>query len=222
MKKKLVSKPSSSGSSSSNTSLSAGWMDRGESEIEKRINEQRALQQNRAPEFFLMDGDSKTIRFRTDIPICSFFTYSIQVGGKWRQYVAPEQGKPDAFGEEGARSSMRIAYEVIDKEGYTDRKGKSFRNVPRFYLLNPKQYEQIKIIRKKCGPLNTFDITVSRSGTGQKTTYSFIPMARTPMSDKLKLVEKLSPRFTEFYKPLSYEQQKAVMRRGSTGDDLND
>ena len=188
-------------------------------------SQQNALKQseaasarNRPPEFWLKDGDEKKVRIRQEGPIATIFRYSLKVRGNWRQFTAPADGDVDLFRDElGLTPTLRAVYEVIDIAGYTDKTGKKFRNMPRFFVANQGMFKQLAAIRKKRGPLNQFNIEIARAGEGTKTSYMFLPDAPSPMTPEMKEKPSLRADFAKYYAPLSEEEQRALVNQVSSG-----
>jgi hypothetical protein len=210
---KLKSAKSVKSKSPKPKSLAASWATTNPDDIERRIKEQAALQLRRPPEFYLRDGEEKKIRFVSSDPIALISVYVAKVKGEFRSFVAPELGVDDAFAEAGLTASSRIVYEIIDLDGYVDKKtNKRIRNLPRFYVVSPKVHEQLKVIVKKYGPLDKFDIEMSRTGSGINTTYSFFPMPPKPLSLELQKLPRLRPDFAKYYAPLPYDQAQNLLK----------
>ncbi len=196
-----------------------GWMRTNPAEQDAALKESLAMaSRNRPPEFWLNDGDEKTVRFRHANPVATVWRYSLQVRGKWRQFTAPADGEVDLFRDSlGLTPTLRAIYEVIDIGGFRDKQGKRFKNVPRFFVCNQGMFQQLQAIGKKRGPLNQFNMEITRSGQGTKTTYMFLPEAPSPMPIELKSIPFLKDDIEKYYAPLDEQQQQALVAKAGTG-----
>lgn len=192
-----------------------GWLTRGSDDIASEVaNARFNSKKSFAPELYFKDGESKTIRFRSNEPIGLFRQYNVRINGKWQRITAPPAGSRDLMREQGLNASLKALYEVVDRTGYTDKQGKKFKDVPRFFVASIRIYEQLELIRKKRGNLTSMDIEISRSGSSTSTTYSCLPELPSVFKglDKIPLLRK---DVDKYYAPPSLEDQKAFMSRFS-------
>jgi hypothetical protein len=167
----------------------------------------------RPPEVWIAVSEKKRFRFRASTPVACIYSYRVRYGDTWRRFTAPAPNTVDLFRSElGLKPSFRAIYEVIDYEGYEDRKGKKFKNVPRFFVANSRLYEQLETMREKYGSLTTCDIEIIRSGTGLDTTYSLFKENPTVLSSELKKIPSLKSKFQDYYAPPSEEQQQVIVK----------
>jgi hypothetical protein len=205
----------------------ADWMITGEQAQNEALERQRLLSdRRRPPELWFKDGEEKTIRFRTADPIACVFRYTVQVNGRWTKFTAPADGEVDLFRDElGLRPSFCALYEVVDMAGYTDRDGKKHNNITRFFVAGSRNFEQLRKLSEKRGPLTKYDVCIARSGSGTQTTYTFIPESPTPMSDKVKQAESIRAKVQEFYAPPTEKEQRMLVRaltKGRSSDEDED
>lgn len=191
------------------------WMMTNPAEQRQALKEAAAMSgRNRPPELWIKDGEEKSIRSRLPGPVACLWRYTLHMGGdKWMQVTMPEEGEVDLLKDQGLTPQLRAIYDVIDVKGFVDKKGKRFRNVPRFFNCNSKMYEQLETIRKKRGPLCDFNIDVSRTGTRQTTTYVFLPDTPSPMTAEMKAAKHIRGDFAKFYAPPTEQEQEALLRR---------
>lgn len=211
---KLKSK-SRSESGSGNDVPVASWADTNPSNFASLAKQAKQSGQ-RAPEFWVSNGESRLVRFLDHDATVSFKVYRLKVNGRWQKYVQPKPGKQNYFESAlGLRPQQQFVFRVIDIEGYTNKRtGKKLSNLPRFYVVGARVYEQIRMLCKEnsdSGPLNSYNIRVGRSGEGTETTYTFIPKSPTPLDPMMKKAIGTFPHWTEFYKPTSESQQQTVM-----------
>ena len=174
---------------------------------------------NRPPEFWLKDGEERPVRFRSSQPIAMLWRYSLRVNGNWASYTAPAEGEEDLFRDElGLRPALKAIYELIDIKGYTDKKGKKFKNVPRFYATNTRTHQQLQKFNAKRGPITKYDIEISRTGTGTQTLYSMMPGEISPMSYEAKTAPSLAADFAKYYAPLTEAEQRALIKQRTSRD----
>lgn len=215
-------KPTTVSPTSIKAAVSApSWMMRGENRIAattKKIQEE--AKSFGVPRFWVIDGETKQVRFCSNEPLAAIFQYRVRVRGKWRNITQPGTGENDPCAEAGLMPQYRIIFEIIDVTGYLDQKTKrQVRNIRRFWEISPKIWEQIQKIRTKYGPLTTYNVEVSRSGEGPQTTYTFMPEPKTPMP--VAKDKPLAPDLATFFKPLSEEKMRNLVA-GSAQDDSED
>lgn len=189
---------------------SNGWLTKGSENIAAQV-EKIKLSSNRkfAPEVYIKEGTSKILRFRSDEPIGTLRRYQIKVNGRWTSVTAPAEGQPDPLKEAGLKPSLKALYEVIDVDGYVDKKGKQHQMEARFFLANLKVHDQLEAIRKKKGSLTKFNIDVARSGTGTSTTYTLLPEDPAPLAgaDRVPSIRKDVP---TYYAPPQFAELRAL------------
>jgi hypothetical protein len=190
-------------------------------EAQKVAVQRQKLQsnRNRAPEFYLKDGEDKDIRFRSDDPIAIIYRYQVKVNGKWIQVTKPKNGDPDLMNKKGIKPTMRAIYEVIDIRGFTDKEGKKHKNIPRFWAVSGRVHETIQAVRAKVGSLVKQRINVARRGQQTQTTYALIPVGKEMMTPEQLKAPKLAADFRKYYAPPSIEEQRAFIGGIDEDDD---
>lgn len=209
------------GASESPKSLGSTWLTQGQTNIRDMLNKQKAEQSRKfAPEFWLRSGEEKTIRFRRSEPIGSFAVYRLKVRGRFLRITAPPAGERDLFRESGKRASFVALYEVIDIDGYVEKKtGKKVRNVPRFLAANQRLYEQLEAIRAKKGTLAKFNLSIQKTGEGVNTSYVLIPGDNEPL-DGIEKIPTIANDVSKYYAPPTLEEQRGLL--GSEDEESND
>lgn len=181
----------------------------------KRMSKDAKMEGKRAPELWIPDGKSRLVRYIDEEPIVAMRIYRVKVKGKWRMYVAPAPGKTDLFASVlELRSSTAFLYRVIDINGYTDKKGKEHKNLPRFQIASTRAFDQITMMAEEnsdAGALNDYNVKISRTGTGTSTTYMYMPRPASPMTPEMKKAAAQFPKFTDYYRPLNRAQQEALI-----------
>lgn len=183
----------------------------------------------RAPEFWVAEDEKRQIRFIDDDAIVAIRMYVIRgKNNRPERYVAPAEGEDDLFASVlNLRSQMFFIMRIIDIDGYTPKKGpnkgKKVTNQPKFYLLGSRTYEQV---RMSCSEvpgikLNSGNVVVCRSGSGNQTTYTFIPKAAV-MTPVMKTALLKFPKWTDYYKPPTASQQRAIVARLGASEDSSD
>lgn len=207
------------GASPANNGSINGWMTKGTEKIATQVENVKLTSQRKfAPEIMIRDGESKLIRFRANDPIGSLYRYSLKINGKWTQVTAPEEGKTDPMREAGLRPSLKVIWEVIDINGYVDKKGQKQEMLPRFLVANVRLHEQLETIRKKKGDLTKFDIEISRSGSGTQTTYTLLPEFPAPLKG-IEKVKSIRGDVPLYYAPLSLGEMEALTSRNQPSED---
>ena len=187
----------------------SSWLTQGAGNIASEVANLKVQAQKKfAPEFYLRDGESKDVRLRTSEPLGLFKQYSVRINGNWNRITAPAAGERDLMREAGLKAATRVIYELIDIEGYTDKKGVAHRNVARFFVTNMRIHEQLELIRKKKGGLTAFNINISRTGKGQSTTYSLLP---DEVSASPSGVLTIRADLDKYYAPPSLAEQQTFM-----------
>jgi len=208
-------------------SNSAGWLTTGSENIRQDIEQQKALAKRRgAPTLYFKDGETKNIRFVSGKPLGKIMQYMIKVNGKWRKFTAPVVNQKtgmmerDLFMENGYQATSKVIYEVIDRTGYLNKDGKRVKDIPLFWVVGSRIYENIEKFNDKYSDLSKFDFEVSRSGGGTDTTYTLIPEPPSPFN--FGKVESLADKVIEGFAPPTLEEQQAILaalRRSPVYDD---
>lgn len=194
------------------SSAAPSWLMTTRSQQRAAVQEQKLSGGRRAPEMWVRDGETKLVRFRQPEAVACLWRYSIPLKGRFEKYTKPGKNKIDLFAEElGLHPAFNAIYEVIDIEGYTSKEGKRVRNCSRFFVGNSRVYEMLEVLRKQIGPLNEMNISITRTGQKQNTTYSFVHLAPSPMTPEMRKAEVLSTQLTKYYKPLTEEEQRVVV-----------
>lgn len=192
------------------------WLKRG-NDIDKELATATASRDRGfAPMFWLKDGEEKTIRIRGTKPVAGFNMYSAHDGKHWTKITQPDEAE-DLFLREGRRSYFMLLYEIIDRQGYLDKKTKKQkRNVPRFWLVTDKQHRQLQRIAQEIpGGLDKGDLRVSRDGVKQPA-YTFVHTTKCPIPfDK---AAANAPRLgtddnlAKWFAPPTLKEQKVLLR----------
>ena len=193
----------------------ASWMTQGTKKIAAFV---QSVKQNatrkRKPEFYVPPDTTKRVRFRDDEPIASFQSYSFRAGGNWNSYTAPGEGEVDLFLKNQLRPQFKVAYEVIDLDGYVPKKGKNagkrVKNVPSFWVLGMRLYEQIAILKEKYGSLTERTFSVTRTGSRTNTVYTILPEDPEEMPH-LDKIPSIRDSFQTYYAPPTLAEQKRLM-----------
>jgi hypothetical protein len=200
-------------------SASSGWMQTG-NDIAREIKRNKAESaSSMVPSFWLIDGETKQVRFLSDKPIASIYRYSFQSKGKWRKFTMPAPGEPDLFAKKGLSPFLVCVYEIIDVTGYLDKNKKRVKNTRKFWEVGMRIQSSLEKINEKCGGLTKRNLEVSREGEGTKATYTFIPEDKSPMPVPLER-DPLTVRFAEFFAPPSTERQSRIL--GVEADDTSE
>jgi hypothetical protein len=171
---------------------------------------------NRPPEIWIPEGETRLLRIRDPKEVCCIFTYNLRLGPKeFRRVTVPSEDDTDLLRDDlGLTPAFTVIYEVIDRKGYVDKKtGKKVREIPRFWVVGKRLYEQIEFIRKRIGPLCNYDIEVSRQGSGQNTTYAILHQSSVPLPPDVKAKPRLAKDIEKFYAPPSEAEQRMLVRR---------
>ena len=201
---------------------SMDWLTQGTSNIRSQLAVlQMKHNASRAPEFYLRSGESKRLRFRSSSPLAMWTAYRLQIDGFWKYFTAPAPGERDLFREQGLRPVSRVCFEVIDLDGFTytkgDRAGKSVKNVPCFFVMSTKLYEQLMVIAQKRGDLSKFDLEVSKSGKGKNTVYTFLPDPQSPFN--FSSIPSIASDLPKYYAPPQVAEQRQLLNSHTPADE---
>lgn len=149
---------------------------RGYEAVEEEKKKQDAREEARGKQlykFFLKnDGDEADIHFLTEEPITFYEHCIVGRGGKIENYICV--GEDCSFCEDGNKPSFKGAFLVWDKRPYkyTDKNGKTKKGKGqlKLFVQGARVLSQLDRISSKYGLTNR-DVTISRSGTGQNTSY---------------------------------------------------
>ncbi len=120
--------------------------------------------------FFIRDGEEARIRVLSDEPTGIKDHY---IKGKGYLTCAEgfhEQGCPLCAA--GDRPSNRFIFQVFDPREYTDKNDIVHKDEVKIWRVGIKLLRLLKLKEKRYGPLDTYNIDVTRLGTGNNTTYS--------------------------------------------------
>ncbi len=181
-------------------------------------SDEAKMQRNRSfiPELWLKPGEDRVVRFRHVRDVGTIWAYSLKLkNGRFTRVTAPANDEVDLFRDElGLKPSFKAIYEVIDIEGFVDKKtGKRKRNLPRFFVASHKIYEALEKLANKKGGLNLMDIEISRVGEGNQTTYLFQPEDKSPMTAEMKAAEKLHLKVPQLFAPPSEAEQRSLLNQ---------
>jgi hypothetical protein len=182
------------------------------------VNQQRA---NRPPEVYIKDGESRTLRFLTGVPMAAFMEYSLPIGGgRFATFSQPPPGEVDLFEEAGMRPSLRTLYEVIDITGYTDREGKTRNMLHAIFKVSKTLHEQIQMVAEELQSsqgvsLSQVDIKVRRAGQGKQTAYTLMPLGK--IKRDLSKYVSLRAKLAQYYAPPTETVQRTYLSKAQHG-----
>lgn len=167
-----------------------------------------AYNRKRPPETWVGEGETKYFWFVTPKPLFMPDMYRAKVFGRFQRITVPDG--EDLFAGT-LRSTPFAIYEVIDVEGYVEKKtGKQHKNIYRFFVATMKQHEFIQDIGVE--DLERYCIKVRR-GTGQPVQYSFMPDTKTytERPDLSKIKVPTDEEIEEYYRPPTLEEQETML-----------
>lgn len=150
--------------------MTAQWATQGWGEAE----EQAKSSTNFTRDFFLKDGDEATIRVLDAEP---FNIRDHYVKAKKGWFTCLGEGCP--LCEEGNKATNHFVFNVLDTREWTDKKGGSHSDEVKIWRVGIRLLRLLGKKMGKYGPLDTYDITVSRLGDGTNTTYDIDVEAKT-------------------------------------------
>jgi len=173
------------------------------------------------PEFYLNDGDEKTIRIlnpQGSLAMIYVYVLPYRVGKKkFFSFTRPAKEEDDRYNayredvdsEKFYDAQPRFIYEILDVNGYV-KDGKRMTNLVRFWIVSGKVNKQLMAIKKRYGDMTKYPIDIERVGTGQATTYNFFG-GKEEALPSINSKERLNTRFDEFFAPLPPEKQDIIL-----------
>jgi hypothetical protein len=132
-------------------------------------------------DFFLKDGETVVIRV---IEPESFNIRSHFVKGKGNFTCGQGvDGEDCPLCERGYKATNQYVFQVFDPREFEDSQGKKHDGGVKTWRTGIRMLRNLKKLSNKFGALNTFDIEVSRSGSGQDTQYTVLPEMDTLGTD---------------------------------------
>lgn len=129
-------------------------------------------------EFWLGDGESATVQFITNDPVC-LEGHMVKFGDDKNLTWTPCQLATErhcAMCREGAKKIWKAVFKVLDFRGSWDADKKRFKKdepIEKIWYVGQKLAEQIQAAKDKKGKdLTELVFEVTRSGSGTKTTYN--------------------------------------------------
>ena len=164
------------------------------------------------PEFRMQDGETKTIRFMVDEPLCMLFFYNINYKGRWHKFTKPKDDE-DILETELERSPVPyFIWEIFDAQGYTKKNGEVVKNICRYWVVPKTLNTRIEKLKERYGPLTDYNIDVQRIGAGTDTQYDFYQDKPSPMPKAALKAKRLDKDWVDYYEPPTVEQQEQIIR----------
>lgn len=165
-----------------------GWMKTGAAS--QQLAEQEAIEalkrkeeQGKMFRFYLKTGEEARITFVDGalnkdgyLTPPRFYEHTIQVAGKWEEYVCPEKTNPESGDKcpicaSGDRPYLVSLFTVIDHREFKSKDGsKTYSDMPRLLALKPKGFEIVAHKAKKQGGLEGRTFDVARLGENATNT----------------------------------------------------
>lgn len=133
--------------------------------------EQAASSGNFTRDFFLKDGETAVIRILRAEPDEPFNIRSHFVNNRWVTCPQGIDGEDCPVCESGKKATNQFVFNVIDTRDFVDKNGKSHKDEVKLWRVGIKLLKLLKRRAANYGPLNTYDIEVTRLGSGTNTTY---------------------------------------------------
>jgi hypothetical protein len=192
--------------------MTAQWASKGWDAAE----EQAKSSTNYTRDFFLKDGDEATIRVLDAEP------FNIR-----DHYVKAKKGWFTCAGddcplcEQGNKATNHFVFNVLDTREWTDKKGETHSDEVKIWRVGIRLLRLLGKKTAKYGPINTYDITVSRLGGGTNTTYDIDVEAKTLDTEAVLPEGQELYDLEEVLAPKSRAELISVAT-GATPDDDND
>lgn len=150
--------------------MTAKWATQGWAEAE----EQAKSSTNYTRDFFLKDGDEATIRVLDEAPF-NIRDHYVKAKKSWFTCA----GDDCPLCEQGNKATNHFVFNVLDTREWVDKKGESHSNEVKIWRVGIRLLRLLGKKTAKYGPINSYDITVSRLGGGTNTTYDIDVEAKT-------------------------------------------
>lgn len=166
------------------------WFEEGYAKVEQRAKEvEDALNKDYVAEFFLQSDQEATISFLTFEP----FTYDRHFLQSTKKYYTCSKDGNCVLCASGNKASFCAAYLVVDHryETWADKKTgekKERQNTLKIANFGIRAAKSLAALHKKRG-LDKFAWDVTRTGSGNDTTYTFLPS----MDEDMQPVRKAEP-----------------------------
>ena len=175
----------------------------------------------RAPEVFLTSKHPKTVvRFIGKQPIAAFWAVVGRLAGKFETFIVDPENEilTSALGTRVGKKQLRLVWPVYDVNGYQDKQGTQHVWVRRFLVTGQKLSRQIEEVRDQLAEDGSSilkrNLRISRTGADKTVTYTVMPLDPTPIPPAAAASEPIDP--SEFYAPLTLDEQHAIVRRFAT------
>lgn len=162
-----------------------------------KADEQIASTATFTREFFLKADEEAIIRILDEEP---FNIRDHFVQGKGFFTCTGDDNCP--FCERGIKAGNHFIFQVVDSREYTAKDGKTYKDQIKLWRVGTKLLRLLKKRASRSGALTNYDISVSRLGSGQTSTYDVEVLTDTIGSpikiaegqEKYDLMEALKPK----------------------------
>lgn len=200
--------------------------------------QKRKEEQGKMYRFYLKHGEEARVTFVDGaldgegyLTPPRFYEHTIQVAGKWEEFVCPEKTAPESGDKcpicaSGDRPYLVSLFTIIDHREFQNKdKTKTYKDMPRLLALKPKAFEIIAHKAKKQGGLEgrTFDVArLGENAPNVGDNWDFVEKNAVEDLQKLYLRDVLDDKGNvtgkkeTVFVPAEYEKE-IVFR---TGDEL--
>jgi hypothetical protein len=116
-------------------------------------------------DFFLKENDEATIRILDEEPV-NIRDHFVKGKGWYTCSI-----EDCVLCESGNKPTSHFVFNVLDKREWTDKGGTAHTNEVKLWRVGVKILRLLGKKQARKGPINSYDITVSRLGSGTSTTY---------------------------------------------------
>lgn len=181
--------------------------------------------------FYLKTGEERRVIFLDPIsgeePV-QFHEHNVNINGKWNNHFTCTAGIPghkcffceqDKEKEQNSRY-FATAFTVLDTTEYTTKSGEKGSNTKKLFIAKSRTMRLLQRKLKKAieetGGLRTWSMDCYRSGGKVAAVGDDFVLGDRVDIDNMEEVDITPFDYMEVFKPLSYEEQKAVYGGGST------
>lgn len=194
---------------------------------------------NKAPKRFWMKPDtSKKIIFLDDEPFC-IWEHALQINGSWigNDFTCRKGMQDDArcpFCNSNSRRTYVGFLTILDVDGWTNDKGKKFRNIRRLFPMKMKTLKQFKKLKERKKSIVGCMYEMTRSSSDAAVVgdmFDFLDKV-DPFEDeqyfyksKMDKGKKKPPEvynYKEIFKPISAKEMLDVGQQMSSGGNYED
>jgi len=182
------------------------------------------LKEKEEAKITFVDGDLQKTEGGTVLAPPRYYEHTVNLGGKWTNFVCPEKTSPEAGDKcplcsAGDRSTLVALFTIIDHRSYTGKNDKVYVDQARLLVAKPITMEMLTKIALKRGGLAGCTFDVSRMGDNSASVGSMFDFLEKNPIETLQqeyvheVEEKGVKKMVSYFVAPDYEQE-VVYRTG--------